>query len=55
MYIVDLKLKNFRNYKNIHLKFNQNLNLIVGKNGTGKTNIIEAIYDLALTKSFKSN
>ena len=54
MQLVDLKLVNFRNYDSINLKFSKN-NIIYGKNGMGKTNLIEAIYVLALTKSFRSN
>ncbi len=53
MQIRDLKLVNFRNYKKVDLQFSKHLNLIIGKNGMGKTNLIEAIYVLALTKSFR--
>lgn len=55
MQIRDLKLINFRNYKKLYLEFNPHLNLIIGKNGMGKTNLVEAIYVIALTKSFRSN
>ena len=55
MQIRDLKLVNFRSYERLNLEFDESLNLIVGKNGMGKTNIIEAIYVLALTKSFRTN
>ncbi|KXZ40765.1 DNA replication and repair protein RecF [Alkalithermobacter thermoalcaliphilus JW-YL-7 = DSM 7308] len=55
MYIQDLKLINFRNYSNIYLEFNKNINLLVGKNGQGKTNILEAIYMLSIGKSFRTN
>ncbi len=44
MYIKNLKLKNFRNYKEINIEFKENINLIYGNNGEGKTNILEAIY-----------
>ena len=54
MQILDLKMVNFRNYDSINLKFSKN-NIIYGKNGMGKTNLVEAIYVLALTKSFRSN
>ena len=53
MEIVNLKLLNFRNYKKLELNFSPNKNIIIGKNGMGKTNIVEAIYVLALTKSFR--
>ena len=55
MQIKDLKLINFRNYERANLQFNDHLNLIIGKNGMGKTNLVEAIYVLALTKSFRTN
>ena len=55
MKIQNIKLKNFRNYESLNINFDSNVNLIYGKNGTGKTNIVEAIYYLALTKSFRVN
>ena len=55
MKIDDLKLLNFRSYTSLHLKFNDKLNIIYGLNGVGKTNIVEAIYALSLTKSFRTN
>ena len=48
-----LKLYNFRNYNRLTISFHPNLNLIYGKNGSGKTNLVEAIYVLALTRSFR--
>ncbi len=48
-----LKLYNFRNYTRLSISFHPNLNLIYGKNGSGKTNLVEAIYVLALTRSFR--
>ncbi len=53
MEILDLKLRNFRNFRNLNIKFNKNKNIIIGNNGMGKTNLIEAIYVLGLTKSFR--
>ena len=55
MRIVNLKLLNFRNYNHLTLSFSPNINVIYGKNGSGKTNLIEAIYVLGLTKSFRSS
>lgn len=55
MKINSLKIVNFRNYERINLKFNDSLNIIYGNNGVGKTNLVEAIYALALTKSFRTN
>lgn len=55
MQITDLKLLNFRNYEKLELQFHPYKNIIIGKNGMGKTNIVEAIYVLALTKSFRGS
>jgi len=52
--IKSIKITNFRNYSNFNLSFTPNLNLIVGDNGLGKTNLLESIYTLLLTKSIKS-
>ena len=46
MKINNLTLKNFRNYNNLEIVFNDNLNIIIGNNAQGKTNILEAIYYL---------
>ncbi len=53
MQIQELKLLNFRNYNQLHVFFDNHLNIIYGKNGSGKTNLVEAIYVLALTRSFR--
>ena len=55
MKIEKIKLNNFRNYANLELDFNPTKNLIIGKNGEGKTNIVEAIYVLAFSKSFRGS
>jgi len=55
MQILNLKLLNFRNYSKLELDFSPSKNIIIGKNGMGKTNIVEAIYVLALTKSFRGS
>lgn len=51
MYIKWLKAKNFRNYIALGVEFSQGINLISGQNGQGKTNLVEAVMLLALTKS----
>ncbi|MBO4245675.1 MAG: DNA replication/repair protein RecF [Bacilli bacterium] len=51
----NLELLNFRNYDNLKLNFDDHLNLIYGNNGEGKTNIVEALFLLAYTKSFRTN
>ena len=51
MQIKWLRLKNFRNYGECYAEFLSGLNLISGKNGQGKTNLVEAVMLSALTKS----
>ena len=55
MRIKNIELKNYRNYDNLNINFNDNLNIIIGDNAQGKTNLLESIYVLAVTKSFLSN
>ncbi len=55
MQLNSLQLVNFRNYDNLYLEFNKKVNLIIGRNGQGKTNIVEAIYMLSFGKSFRTN
>lgn len=52
MKLVQFGLENFRNHKHTTIQFSKSGNIIVGNNGEGKTNIIEAIACLCLTKSF---
>lgn len=54
MRIKKIYLKNYRNYDCLDLDFNDGLNIIIGDNAQGKTNLLEAIYVLAVTKSFLS-
>jgi DNA replication and repair protein RecF len=54
MYIESLKLENFRNYKNQNIPFINGINLFLGDNAQGKTNIIEAIYLSAFGKSYRT-
>ena len=51
MQIQHLKLTNFRNYSSLEIDFNKNVNIFIGDNGKGKTNILESIYVLSLTKT----
>jgi len=55
MILKQIDLQNFRLHKNTSLKFSDNLNLIVGGNGQGKTSILEAIYYLCTTKNLNSS
>ena len=52
MVIKKLMLKNYRNYDDLDISFSDRLNIIIGDNAQGKTNILEAIYVLAVTKSY---
>ena len=51
MHLQTLKLTNFRNYTFQELAFSDRLNCFVGKNGMGKTNLLDAIYYLCMCKS----
>lgn len=51
MYLEELQLKNFRNYDSLKIKLNPHINIIYGNNAQGKTNLLESIYVLGLTKS----
>ena len=52
MYLKNLTLTNFKNYEQTDLEFSPRINCFVGNNGVGKTNILDAIHYLSLTKSF---
>ena len=52
MYLKKLSLTNFKNYELGELEFSSKINCFVGNNGVGKTNILDAIHYLSLTKSF---
>lgn len=54
MKIRELKLLYFRNYISLELDFSPSLNVFVGKNANGKTNIIESIFCLALGRSYRT-
>ena len=54
MNLLDLKLRDFRNYEELELDFDPGVNLIVGKNAQGKTNLLEAIAYLGSGKSFRA-
>lgn len=55
MYLSKILLQNFRSYDQKIFEFDSKLNLIIGPNGSGKTNILEAIFFLASGKSFRSS
>ncbi|WEV45143.1 DNA replication/repair protein RecF [Streptococcaceae bacterium ESL0687] len=55
MKLENISLRNFRNYDDLNLDFHPNLNIFLGQNAQGKTNILESIYYLALTKSHRTS
>lgn len=55
MYLQALELRNFRNYTHLNLKFSPQTNIFLGQNAQGKTNLLEAIYVLALVRSHRTN
>lgn len=55
MKIQKLNLNNFRNYSKLDISLNDKLNIIIGNNAQGKTNILEAIYYLSITKPIAIN
>ena len=54
MKLKQVKLKNFRNYKDTTVEFDDGINFLVGDNAQGKTNLLESIYFCAMGKSFKN-
>lgn len=54
MHLLSLSLEHFRSYQSAALRFENDVQLFLGSNGSGKTNLLEAIAMLSLTKSFRS-
>jgi DNA replication and repair protein RecF len=54
MILRKLKLRNFRNYTQLELNLSEEINFIKGLNAQGKSNLLEAIYCLSLTRSFRA-
>ena len=54
MQLNELTLRNFRNYEYAHIELDPGVNLIVGNNAQGKTNLLEAISFLGTGKSFRA-
>ena len=52
MWLKNLNLLNFKNYDEGHLAFSQSVNVFSGENGSGKTNLLDAIHYLSLCKSY---
>ena len=54
MNLTEIRLRDFRNYEDIRLDFDPGVNLIVGDNAQGKTNLLEAISYLGSGRSFRA-
>ncbi|MEN9654579.1 MAG: replication and repair protein recF [Chlamydiota bacterium] len=54
MFLKHLYLRHFRNHKEAEWEFSSGLNLILGPNGRGKTNLLEAIYLISTGRSFRT-
>lgn len=52
MYLERLQLANFKNYEELDVDFSNNVNCLVGNNGVGKTNLLDALYYLSFCKSY---
>ena len=55
MFLRKLELNNFRNISKIDFEFNKNINIFIGNNAQGKTNVLESIYFLAITRSHRTH
>jgi len=55
MIVRSIELRNFRNYDNQLIKFGSNINVLIGKNAQGKTNILEGVFMCAIGKSPRTN
>ncbi|WP_018933828.1 DNA replication/repair protein RecF [Gracilibacillus lacisalsi] len=54
MYIQQLSLNHYRNYDQLSVQFDDKINVIIGENAQGKTNLMEAIYVLGFSKSHRT-
>ena len=55
LHVNKLRLINYRNYDSLNIVLNKNINVFIGKNAQGKTNLLESIYLCATGKSFRTN
>lgn len=55
MYIEELMLRNYRNYQGLEVEFKNKVNVFLGQNAQGKTNVMESIYVLAMAKSHRTS
>ena len=55
MYLSQITLTNFKNYESVQVNLHPKLNILVGANGMGKTNFLDAVYYLCMGKSYFSS
>lgn len=55
MHLEEIKLANYRNYETADVSFSEGINVFLGENAQGKTNLMEAIYVLAMTRSHRTS
>src|SRR5689334_10332603 len=55
MYLKRLHLVNFRNYRDVYVDFDAGVQCLVGDNGSGKTNLLDAVHYLAFTRASLSS
>ncbi len=53
--VVNVQVRSFRNLKSVEVELGERFNVVAGDNGQGKTNLLEAIYVLATSKSFRTS
>ena len=55
MYLEKIKIKNFKKIIKLETELNKNINIFIGNNAQGKTNVLESIYFLAITRSHRTH
>ena len=55
MKLKTLQLEHYRNYESISIECHPEVNILIGENAQGKTNLLESIYTLALAKSHRTS
>lgn len=55
MFLKNLELNNFRNVSKVSFNFDKKINIFIGNNAQGKTNVLESIYFLAITRSHRTH
>jgi DNA replication and repair protein RecF len=55
LFVETLQLRSFRNFSSANLSFGPGFNVVSGDNGQGKTNLVEAVYAIATSRSFRGS